>query len=105
MKRTTLITSLIASSLLATSAFASTYWGGDSNSDAHGYILNDLDKPVFMGTGLSVASARSDAYNGFTRGNPDIDQSGFAIGATGPDSSYGPWGHGNSDAYGTVLPR
>lgn len=105
MKRTTLITSLIASSLLATSAFAGTYWGGDSNPDAYGYILNDLDKPAFVGTGFSVASPRIDAYNGLVAGNPEFDQSGFAIGAAGPEKSYGPWGHGNPDAYGTVLPE
>lgn len=105
MKRTTLITSLIASSLLATSAFAGTYWGGDSNSDAYGHVLNDLDKPAFVGTGFSMASQRIDPYNGLTAGSPDIDQSGFAIGGAGPEGSYGPWGHGNQDAYGTVLPR
>lgn len=105
MKSTTLITSLIASGLLATSAFAGTYWGGKSNSDAYGYVLNDLNKPAFVGTSFSVASPRIDPYNGFTVGNVDIDQSGFAIGAAGPESSFGPWGHGNQDAYGTVLPR
>lgn len=105
MKRTTLITTLFASSLLATSAFAGTYWGGDSNSDAYGYVLNDLDKPAFVGTGFSEASPRIDAYNGLTRASMDIDQSGFAIGSAGPEKSYGPWGHGNQDAYGTVIPQ
>lgn len=104
MKSTTLITSLIASGLLATSAFAGTYWGGES-SDTYGYVLNDLDKPAFVGTGFSVASPRIDAYNGFTAGSPDIDPSGFAIGAAGPEESYGPWAQGNQDTYGTVLPR
>ncbi|MCP5278445.1 MAG: hypothetical protein H6935_08785 [Thiobacillus sp.] len=89
MKSTTLITSLIASGLLATSAFAGTYWGGDSNPDAYGYVLNDLDKPAFVGTGFSMASPRIDAYNGFTAGNGDIDQSGFAIGAAGPEKGHG----------------
>lgn len=95
MKRTTRITSLIASGLLATSAFAGTYWGGES-SDTHGYVLNDLDKPAFMGTGFSVASARIDAYNGFTRGNMDIDPSGFAIGVAGPEKGQG-------ETYGWVV--
>lgn len=105
MKRATLITSLIASGLLATSAFAGTYWGGESNSDAYGHVLNDLDKPAYVGTGFSVASPRIDAYNGFTAGNSDINPSGFAMGSAGPEKSYGPWGHGNQDTYGTVLPR
>lgn len=105
MTRTTLITSLIASGLLAaTSAFAGTLWGGDGNPDAYGYVLNDLDQPAFMGTGFSVASPRIDAYHGLTAGSGDIDQSGFAIGAAGPEG-YGPWGSGNLDAYGTVLPE
>lgn len=95
MKRTTLITSLIASGLLATSAFAGTYWGGES-SDTYGYVLNDLNKPAFMGTGFSVASPRIDAYSGLTRGNADIDQSGFTIGAAGPEKGHG-------ETYGWVV--
>jgi len=89
MKTTTLITSLIASGLLATSAFAGTYWGGDSNTDAYGYVLNDLDKPAFVGTGFSVASPRIDAYNGLVASNPEIDQSGFATGSAGPEKGFG----------------
>jgi len=97
MKSTKLFTSLIATGLLvATSAFAGPYWGGDSNSDAYGYVLNDLDKPAFVGTGFSVASPRIDAYNGFTAGNRDIDQSGFAIGSAGPEK-------GKGDNYGWVV--
>jgi hypothetical protein len=104
MKRATLITSLIASGLLAaTPAFAGLW--GQGSVDTYGHVIFDLDKPAFMGTGFSVASARFDAYHGLTRGSVDIDQSGFAIGAAGPEKSYGPWGHGNIDAYGTVLPR
>ena len=105
MKRATLITSLIASGLLATSAFAGNFWAGEGNPDAYGHVLNDMDKPAFVGTGFSMASPRHDAYNGFTRSNLDIDQSGYAIGGAGPERSYGPWGHGNQDVYGTVLPR
>lgn len=106
MKSTTLFTSLIAAGLMAaTPVFAGTYWGGDGNLDAYGHVLNDLDKPSFVGTGFSVASPRIDAYHGFTAGSPDIDQSGFAIGSAGPEKGYGPWGHGNVDAYGTVLPE
>lgn len=96
MKSATLITSLIASGLLATSAFAGTYWGGDSNPDAYGHILNDLDKPAFVGTGFSVASPSIDPYNGFTTGSPDIDQSGFAIGSGRPEKGHG-------DNYGWVV--
>lgn len=103
MTRTTLFTSLIAVGLLAVSPTFAGQWNG--NVDLEGSILNDLDKLAFVGTGFSVASPRIDAYSGLTAGNVDIDRSGFAIGSAGPESSYGPWGHGNVDAYGTVLPQ
>ncbi len=89
MTRTKLFTSLIASGLLATSAFAGNLWGGDKNSDAYGYVVNDLDKPAFVGTGFSVAAPRIDAYHGFVVGNGDIDQSGFVTGAAGPEKGHG----------------
>lgn len=103
MTRTTLFTTLIAVGLLAAPPTFAGQWEG--NVDLQGSILNDLDKLAFVGTGFSVASPRIDAYSGLTAGNVDIDHSGFAIGYAGPERSYGPWGHGNVDAYGTVLPQ
>lgn len=89
MKTTALFTSLISAALLSTSAFAGNLWGGDSNPDVYGHILNDLDKPAFVGTSMAAARTRVDVYNGFTAGNSDIDQSGFTIGSAGPEKGMG----------------
>ncbi|PIV89095.1 MAG: hypothetical protein COW48_02405 [Hydrogenophilales bacterium CG17_big_fil_post_rev_8_21_14_2_50_63_12] len=93
MTRTTLFTSLIAAGLLATSPTFAGPW--DGNLDLQGSILNDLDKPAFVGTGLAQAS-RIDAYNGAFAGNADLDQTHFATGHAGPEKGYG-------DTYGWAV--
>jgi hypothetical protein len=95
MKTTTLFTSLITATLLASSpVFAGSFGAG--NGDLYGHIVLDLDKPAFVGTSMAIAKTRVDAYNGFTTGNSDIDQSGFAIGSTGPEK-------GHVDTYGWAV--
>jgi hypothetical protein len=96
MKTTTLFTSLITATLLSASAFAGNLWGGDSNSEVYGHILNDLDKPAFVGTSMSMVKTRIDPYNGFTTGSAEIDQSGFSIGAADPEK-------GHIDNYGWAV--
>lgn len=98
MKNTALLTSLIATGLLLASpaSAASVEPFGGPTVDTSGHIIYDLDKTAFVGTGLAVARPSLDAYNGFTSGNHDIDQSGFAIGRAGPE-------RGQGDNYGWVV--
>ncbi len=95
MKTTTLFTSLITATLLAsTPAFAGTLGAG--NGDLYGHVVLDQNYPSFVGTSMAIAQTRVDAYNGFTSGNSDIDQSGFAIGGAGPEK-------GHVDNYGWAV--
>jgi drug/metabolite transporter (DMT)-like permease len=64
-----------------------------------------LDKAAYVGTGLSAASPSVDIYHGAFAGNPDLDSRGYALGSAGPERNFGPWGAGNADTYGTVIPR
>jgi hypothetical protein len=94
MKTTTLFTSLITATLLASApAFAGTW---DDNIDMRDSIINDLDKPAFVGTSMAVVKTRIDPYNGFATGSSEIDQSGFAVGSAGPEQ-------GHVDNYGWVV--
>jgi hypothetical protein len=87
MKHTTVIASFIATGLLAAAPASAELWGGVS-SDTYGSVLHDLDKPAFIGTGLSMESPRIDIYNGAFSG-PDLDGSGFALGKAGPERGQG----------------
>jgi len=86
MKSTTLFTSLIAAGLLATTPTFAGPWDG---IDMQGSILNDLDKPAYVGTGLGTAKPRPDIYNGAFAGSVDIDKTGFAVGNAGPEKGQG----------------
>jgi len=102
MKRNVHIVTLAALALLAASPVSAGVFG-EGNADVRDTILNDLDKPAYMvGTGLSAASPSVDIYHGAFAG--DLDGR-LAVGAAGPEKSFGPWGEGNSDAHGTVIPR
>ena len=93
MKTTTLFTSLITAGLLAAAPAFAGQWEG--NLDMQGSILNDLDKPAFVGTGMSMAKPRVYIYgSAFT--SPDIDASGFAVGSAGPEKGHG-------DIYGWAV--
>jgi hypothetical protein len=97
-KRTT---TLIAAGLLAAGPAFAEIWGS-GNVDAYGTILNDLDKPAMVGTGMAAARPNVKPFFGAFAGNPDISVDGFFRGMADPEG-YGPWGQGNSDTYGTVL--
>jgi len=67
------------------------------NPDMEGSILNDLDRPAYVGTGLSETSPRVYIYGSSGAfPNPDIDHTGFAVGTAGPEK-------GDGDLYGSVL--
>lgn len=54
------------------------------NPDMEGSILNDLDRPAYVGTGLSETRARVHVYGApGTFPNPDIDETGFVTGTAG----------------------
>lgn len=94
------ITHLIAvvmgtAALAATSAFAGPW---DGNPELESSILNDLDRPAYVGTSLSDTRKRV-----YVHGTPnavfpnhDIDETGYAVGTAGPDKGHG-------DAYGSIL--
>lgn len=92
MKTTTLFTSFIATGLLAAAPAFAGQWEG--NLDMQGSILNDLDKPTFVGTGMAVAKPSVNIYGAFA--GPDIDASGFAVGSAGREKGHG-------DTYGWVV--
>lgn len=94
MTRTTITTSLIAAALLAaTPAFAG-QWEG--NPDLQDSILNDLDKPAFVGTSMPMARQRIDVYHGAFAGSADIDHSGYSVANGSPETGQG-------DQYGWVV--
>ena len=95
MTRATLLTSLIVAGLLAASSSFAGVLGGN-NLDTQGHILNDIDKPGYVGTSMVASQARFDAYHGAQAGNPDLDQNGFAIGNAGSE-------RGRGDQYGWVV--
>jgi len=95
MKITHLITAVMgAAALAATSAIA----GPWDNPDTAGSILEDLDRPGYVGT--SLPDTRKRVHIGGTPSqafpNHDIDETGFAVGTAGPEKGYG-------DMYGSVL--
>jgi hypothetical protein len=78
--------------MAATPAVAGQWEGHPDLGDS---ILNDLDRPAYMGTGLTEVSPRVRVYG--ASGSPDTQgDAGFAIGAAGPEK-------GNSDLYGSIL--
>jgi hypothetical protein len=67
------------------------------NPDMEGTILNDLDRPAYVGTGLSETSPRVYIYGSSGAfSDLDMDHTGFAIGAAGPEK-------GDGDLYGSAL--
>ena len=92
MTRTTLLTSLIATGLLAATPTFAGQW--DGHPDMQDSILNNLDQPAFVGTGLTVPRPRVHIYGAIA--SHDIDTSGFVIGTAGPEK-------GEGDLYGSIL--
>ena len=94
MTRTIRFASLIAAGLLAaTSAFAGPW---DGHNEMQQSILNDLDKPDFVGTSMAESRPRISVYQGAFSRNSDLDQSGFAVGAAHPE-------RGQGDSYGWIV--
>lgn len=91
MKRSTIFTGLAAGVLITSPAFAGQW---DGNFDLQGSILNDLDKPAYVGTSAAEAMPRIDIYGAFA--GPDLDASGFAVGRAGPEKGQG-------DTYGWAV--
>lgn len=91
MKRTSILSGLAAGLLTTAPAFAGQW---DGNFDLQGSILNDLDKPAYVGTSATAEKPRIDIYVGFT--GPDLDASGFAVGRAGPEKGQG-------DTYGWAV--
>lgn len=94
MKNIHLFTAITgATMLVATSAFAGPY----GNPDLESGILNDQDRPAYVGTGLPDARKRvyigtpSEAFP-----NPDADETGYVVGTAGPEK-------GRGDEYGSIL--
>jgi hypothetical protein len=79
--------------LAAAPAVAGRY---DGHPDLEHSILNDLDRPAYVGTGLETR-ARVRVYpTSAAFPNPDIDQTGFATGMAGPEEGVG-------DMQGSIL--
>jgi hypothetical protein len=93
MKHTTLINTLAGGMLIVSPAFAGPW---DGNPEMESSVLNELDKPAYVGTSLAAARMQVDPFNGAFAGIQDIDQSGFVIGRTGPEKGHG-------DNYGWVV--
>ncbi len=96
MKITRLITVVMGTAALAaTSAFAGQW---DGNPDMESSILNDLDRPAYVGTSLSGTRKRVYVHGTPNAAfpNPEIDETGYAVGTAGPDKGHG-------DAYGSIL--
>lgn len=87
---------LVAAGMLAsTSALGGPY---DGHPDLEHSILNDVDRPAYVGTSLPNPRMRVHIYpasDGVFK-NQDIDRSGFVAGSAGPEKGYG-------DLYGSIL--
>lgn len=93
MKTTTHFASIIATALLATAPAFAGQW--DGNPEVHQSIINELDLPQYVGTGMSADQPRFDIYNGAFHG-PDIDARGFTVGSAAPELGHG-------DKYGWAV--
>jgi hypothetical protein len=84
---------LMAVVFAASPAYAEIW--GTGNADVAGTVLHDLDKPAYMGTGLSKMGPKVSFYGGLA---PDQVDNDFATGLGGPEK-----GNGNADEYGSIL--
>ena len=96
MKITCLITAVMgAAALAATSAFAGPW---DFNPDTAGGIMEDLDRPGYVGTSLPDTRKRihigGEPNPAFP--NHDVDETGYVVGTAGPEKGHG-------DTYGSVM--
>jgi hypothetical protein len=102
MKHTFTFTSLVVAGLLATTpVFAAEQWLAPETESG---ILHEMEQPGYVGTSSYVGTSLSDTRprihvfgepnSAFP--NPDVDESGFVIGTSGPEK-------GEGDFYGSVL--
>ena len=101
MKHTFTFTSLVVAGLLATTpVFAADQW---LDPETEGAISYDMERSGYVGTsyvGTSLSDTRTrirvfgEPNSAFP--NADVDESGFAIGTSGPEK-------GEGDLYGSVL--
>jgi hypothetical protein len=84
-----------AGMLAATAALAGRY---DGDPDLEHSILNDVDRPAYVGTSLPDARARVHIYDTSDSAFQDnnMDRTGFVTGTAGPEKGYG-------DLYGSIL--
>ena len=96
MKITCLLTAITGATLLAASSAFAGPW--DGNPELESSILNDLDRPAYVGTSLSDTRKRVYVHGTPNAAfpNPEIDETGYAVGTAGPDNGHG-------DAYGSIL--
>lgn len=96
MKNIHLFTAAIGAALLAAAPAFAGPW--DFNPDTAGGILEDLDRPAYVGT--SLPDTRKRVHIGGTPNpafpNHDIDETGYVVGTAGPEKGHG-------DEYGSVL--
>ena len=96
MKNIHLFTAITGVTLLAASSAFAGQW--DGNPELESSILNDLDRPAYVGTSLSDTRKRVYVHGTPNAGFPnhEIDETGYAVGTAGPDNGHG-------DAYGSIL--
>jgi len=96
MKHTFTFTSLVVAGLLATApVFAADQW---LDPETEGGILHEMEQPGYVGTSLSDTKSRIHAFGEPNSAFPnhDIDETGFAVGTSGPEK-------GEGDQYGSIL--
>lgn len=92
MKATTSFATLIAAGLLASTPSLAGPWSG--NNDIQGSILNDLDRPTYMGTSQTKPKERFYFYGSFL--GTDLDRSGYVVGRAAPEK-------GEGESYGWIV--
>lgn len=93
MKTTHLYAGLISAGMLAaTSVFAGPW---DGHPELEQSILNDLDRPAYVGTSFSASRERVHIYSNAMQ-NHDIDPTGYVVGTAAAEKGHG-------DVYGTIL--
>ena len=96
MKNIHLFTAITEVTLLAASSAFAGQW--DGNPELESSILNDLDRPAYVGTSLSDTRKRVHIHGAPNAAFPnhEIDETGYVVGMAGPEKGHG-------DAYGSIL--
>jgi len=97
MKNTLLsFTAITGATMLVASLSFAGHW--DGNPDMESSILNDLDRPGYVGTSFSDTRKRIHIGGGPNSAFPnhDVDETGYVAGTAGPEKGHG-------ETYGSVL--